>query len=129
MRCIGHAFSRLQNLFFHGDVLRFQSDFLAVKHELNTTQASVTHLIICQLMKCGKSKTVRMQFKVADDLNKMVDDPDINLYVLVQGYCADLATVGDSSPHTSGAIICTVCQSETHESAECPVLVSNWQES
>ena len=67
----------------------------------------------------GKSKTV--QFKIADDFNKMdVDDPDINLYDLVQGYCADLATVGDSKPHAVGAVICTVCQSETHESAECP---------
>ena len=38
MRRIGHAFGKLQNLFFHGDVLRFQSDFLAVKRDLNTTR-------------------------------------------------------------------------------------------
>ena len=80
---IGHAFSGLRNLYFHGAVLRFQSDFLAVKRELDTTGASVTHLImtLCQLMKAfdGKSKTV--QFKIADDINKMdVDGPDINLY-------------------------------------------------
>ena len=43
---------------------------------------------VCQLMKAfdGKSKTV--QFKIADDSNKMdLDDPNINLYGLVQGYC------------------------------------------
>ena len=47
---IGHAFSGLRNLYFHGAVLRFQSDFLAVKRELDTTRASVTHLImtLCQ---------------------------------------------------------------------------------
>ena len=121
MRRIGHAFGGLQNLFFHGDVLRFPSDFLAVKRELNTTRASVTQLAMCQLMKAfdGKSKTV--QFKIADDFNKMdLDDPNINLYDLAQGYCADLATVGDSKPHSVGAVICTVCQSETHDSAECP---------
>ena len=83
MSRIGHAFTGLQSLYFHGDVLRFQSDFLAVKRELDTTGASVTHLImtLCQLMKAfdGKSKTV--QFKIADDINKMdVDGPDINLY-------------------------------------------------
>ena len=39
MRRIGHAFSGLQNLYFHGDVLRFQSDFLAVKRELDTSRA------------------------------------------------------------------------------------------
>ena len=45
--------------------------------------------------------------------------PDINLYDMVQGYCADLATVGDSKPHAAGVVVCTVCQSEAHESAEC----------
>ena len=59
----GHAFRGLQNLFFHGDVLRFQSDFLAVKHGLDTTRASITHLVmaLCQLMKAfdDKSKTVQ----------------------------------------------------------------------
>ena len=123
MCCIGHAFSRLQNLFFHGDVLRFQSDFLAVKHELDTTWASITHLVICQLIKAfdGKSKTV--QLKIADDFTMIIlDDPNINVYDLVQGYRADLATLGDSTRkcHAVGAVICTVCQSETHDSAECP---------
>ena len=121
MRRIGHAFTGLQNLYFHGDVIRFQSSFLAVEREFDTTGASVTHLIMCQLMKAfdGKSKTG--QLKIADDFNKMdVDRPDINLYAMVQGYCADLATVGDSKPHDVGVAVCTVCQSEAHESAECP---------
>ena len=39
---------------------------------------------------------------------------------MVQGYCADLATVGDSTPHVVGVVTCTVCQSDAHESAECP---------
>ena len=46
----------------------------------------------------GKSKAV--QFKIAEDSNKMdVNSPEVNLYDMVQGYCADLATVGDSKPH------------------------------
>ena len=121
MSCIGHAFTGLHNLVFHGDVHRFQSDFLGVKRELDTTGATITRLIVCQLMKAfeGKSKTV--QFKIAEDFNKMdVGHPDINLYDMVQGYCADVATVGDSKPHSVGVVVCTVCQSETHESAEYP---------
>ena len=39
---------------------------------------------------------------------------------MVQGYCADLATVGESKPHVVGVVTCTVCQSDAHESAECP---------
>jgi hypothetical protein len=71
-----------------------------VKRELDNTRATITHLIMVQLMKSfeGKSKTV--QFKIAEDFNKMdVNSPEINLYDMVQGYCADLATVGDSKPH------------------------------
>ena len=51
---IGHAFTGLHNLVFHGDVHRFQSDFLGVKHELDTTGATITHLIMCQLMKSSR---------------------------------------------------------------------------
>ena len=39
MARIGHAFTGLHNLVFHGDVHRFQSDFLGVKRELDTTGA------------------------------------------------------------------------------------------
>ena len=121
MSRIGHAFTGLHNLVFHGDVHRFQSDFLSVKREIVTTRATITHSIMCQLIKSfeGKSKTV--QFKIAEDFNKMdVGNPDIYLYDMVQGYCADLATVGDSKPHSVGVVTCTVCQSDAHESAECP---------
>ena len=88
---------------------------------VDTTQAPVTHLILCQLRKACDGKSKAVQYKIADAFNRMyVDDPNINLYDLVQGYCADLATVGDSKPHAAGGVICTVCQSEAHESAECP---------
>ena len=76
---------------------------------------------MCQLMKAfeGKSKTV--QFKIAEDISRLdLDDPNINLYDLVQGYCADLATMGDSSPHLVAAVICTDCKSEAHETGYCP---------
>ena len=98
-----------------------------MNRELDNTGATITHLIMCQLMKSfeGKSKTV--QFKIAEDFNmhKMdVSSPEINLYdmYMVQGYCADLAiaTVGESKPHVVGVVTCTVCQSDAHESEECP---------
>ena len=121
MRRISHAFGKSEDLSYQGGTLRFQSNFLAVKPELDTCRATVTHLIMCRLMKAfdGKSKTV--QFKIAEDFNRLnLDDPNINLYNLVQGYCADLASVGDSKPHSVGAVICTDCQSKTHETEDCP---------
>ena len=121
MARIGHAFSSLSNLTFHGDVRRFQTDFLSVKRELDNTHATITHLIMVQLMKSFEGKSKAVQFKNAEDFNKMdVNSPEINLYDMVQGYCADLATVGDSKPHVVGVVTCTVCQSDVHESAEWP---------
>ena len=43
---IGHAFNGLHNLVFHGDVHRFQSEFLSVKRELDNAGATITHLIM-----------------------------------------------------------------------------------
>ena len=43
MSRIGHAFTGLQNLYFHGDFHQFQSEFLGVKRELDTTGATITH--------------------------------------------------------------------------------------
>ena len=92
-----------------------------MKRELDNTRATITHLIMSQLMKSFEGKSKAVQFKIAEDFNKMdVNSPEVNLYDMVQGYCADLATVGDSKPHVVGVVTCTVCQSDAHESAECP---------
>ena len=84
----------------------------------------MTHLVMYQLMKAfeGKSKTVQtVQFKIAEGFNQLnFDDPNINLYNPVQGYCADLATVGDSRPHCVGAVVCIDCKAKTHMAEECP---------
>ena len=95
MARIGHAFSELDNLTFNGDVHRFQTEFISVKRELDSTQATITHLIMSQLMKAFEGKSKAVQFKIAEDFNKMdVNSPEVNLYDMVQGYCADLETVG-----------------------------------
>ena len=89
MSRIGHAFSLLNSLTFHGDVHRFQTEFLSVKHELDNTGATITHLIMCQLMKSFEGKSKTAQFKIAEDFNKIdVGSPEINLYdsVMVQGF-------------------------------------------
>ena len=71
----------------------------------------------------GRSKTV--QFKIAEDFNRLdLDDENmyINLYDLVQSYCANLATVDDSKPHHVGAVICTDCHADHdgHMAEDCP---------
>lgn len=70
-------------------------------------------------MNHWRSKTIQFKIAHAEDFNRTrldLDGPNINLYDLVQGYCADLATVGDAKPHRAGAVmaLCTDCKSETH---------------
>jgi len=70
------AFNKLDQLQFTGDTLQFQSLFLAVKRELDNTQANLSHFVMCKLMKAfeGRSKTI--QFKIAEDFNKLdLDGP------------------------------------------------------
>lgn len=94
------AFATMDSLSFNGDVLAFQAQFLSAKRELDNTRATMAEYTICKLMRAfdGKSKTI--QFKIAEDFNQLdMNDPNINLYDMVQGYCADLAAVGDLKPH------------------------------
>ncbi len=120
MRRIMAAYSKLDSLQYAGDTLLFQSQFLAAKRELDSCKANLNHYMMCRLMKAfeGRSKTI--QFKIADDFNKLdLDSAAVNFYDLVQGYCADLASVGDSKPHAVKA--CVHCQSESHSVEDCPI--------
>ena len=66
----------------------------------------------------GSVSTVGKHSVVYNDLSLACGN--INLYDIVQDDCAVLATGGDSKPHSVDVVVCTVCQSEAHESAECP---------
>jgi len=119
MKRIMAAFNRMDTLQYTGDTTLFQSQFLAAKRELDSCNATVVHYTMCKLMKSfdGRSKTT--QFKIAEDFNRLdFDDPNINLYDLVQGYLADLAAIGDTKPHRVG--MCTACNSTKHETTDCP---------
>ena len=71
MRRITAAFQRIDGLAYTGDTLKFQSDFLSAKRELDNCNANMNEYLMCKLMKAfeGKSKTI--QFKIADNFNKL----------------------------------------------------------
>ena len=119
MRRISAAFERIDSLSYQGDTQKFQSDFLSAKRELDNCNANMNEYLMCKLMKSfeGKSKTI--QFKIADDFNKL-DSDEINFYDLVQGYCADLSSVGEGKPHRVAAVQCTNCKSDSHSVEDCP---------
>ena len=41
----------------------------------------------------GKNKSI--QYKIASDINSTIVDDSLNIYDMIQGYCADTAAVGD----------------------------------
>ena len=118
---IMNAFSELQKLTYQGDVALFQTKFMSLERELDNCKANLTHLKMCVLMRAfdGKSKT--LQYKIADDFNKLdTEDPSFNFYDLVQKYCADLSAVGDGKT-THRVSLCSQCQGD-HQLGDCPSL-------
>ena len=120
------AFSELDRLAFTGNVMEFQTQFLALKRELDNCKATIVHYTVCRLMRAfdGKSKTI--QFKIAEDFNKMdLDDPDINLYDMVQQYCSELAAVDSPEPHRVMQVAedkCGFCSRKGHNIQNCKKL-------
>jgi hypothetical protein len=78
----------------------------------------------------GKSKTT--QHKIAHDINNLDTENDFNIFDRIQGYCADLASVGDgafsvnhvnegdnSSSSGVNAVFCSYCSKPGHEEKTC----------
>lgn len=113
------AFGTFGKLAYKGDDLKFQSEFMALKAELDSFKAPINHCVLYRLMRAfdGKSKTT--QFQIAQDFNETdIDSPDQNLYGMVQKYCAGLAAVGDGTTHQVN--MCTHCKSDSHSAGDCP---------
>lgn len=130
MERVMSAFSAFDRLSYNGNVLLFQTQFMGLKRELDNCGASITHYVLCKLMAAfaGKSKTV--QFKIAEDFNKIdLDSPDLNLYDLIQRYCSELAAVDGVDPHgnhrvnhAATVLLCTHCKGKKHGLSNCPRL-------
>ena len=129
------AFNAMDTVSYTGDAGLFLTQFMAGKRELDTCNASVQHYLCCKLMRAfdGKSKTI--QHKIAEDFGTM-DIEKVNMYDMVQNYCAQLAAVGDSKVHPIHAVgtarppripsrngagkYCAFCKKkDSHDESEC----------
>ena len=74
-----------------------------------------------KLVKAFDGKSKAIQFKIADDFNNKVIDESLNVFDLVQKYCADLASVGDglSKKVNAAGVICYHCNKPGHTKPEC----------
>ncbi len=80
---------------------------------------TIEDYLMCRLMRAfdGKSRTI--QHKIAMDFND-IPPSEINFYDLVQGYMAELSSVGEGKPHRVGMAHCSDCGSDGHELEDCP---------
>ena len=51
---------------------------------------------LSRIMKSFDGKSKSLQYKIAQDINAKKNDEDNNIFDMIQGYCADVASVGDS---------------------------------
>ena len=72
----------------------------------------------------GKTKSI--QYKIASDINSQVVDDSLNVYDLIQGYCADIAAVGDGRQSGVNALQqdsstpgCGYCKVRGHKEDDC----------
>ncbi len=86
------AFDKLR---FTGNVQAYQIESMGVITELFDSGVTMMDYALSKIMKSfeGKSKTI--QYQIAHDINTKDIDDNLNLYDLIQGYCAQIATVGD----------------------------------
>ena len=79
-----------------------------------------------KIMHAFDGKTKSIQYKIASDINSQVVDDSLNVYDLIQGYCADIAAVGDGRQSGVNALQqdsstpgCGYCKVRGHKEDEC----------
>jgi hypothetical protein len=72
----------------------------------------------------GRSKAI--QYRIADDINHLQIDDNLNIFDLIQRYCADIASVGDGKKNMIKNVNegeekppCKHCGKDNHKSEDC----------
>ena len=98
---IQRAFAGVDELKYQHDAQTWATQCIVKVRELFDSKASMTHYALTRIMHSldGKLKTV--QYKIAEDLNALSPDDDVNIYDLIQVYATMIASVGDTSHKNS----------------------------
>ena len=90
--------------------------------ELFASQASITHYCLTRLMHNFDGKVKTVHYSIAEDLQALKPQDEVNIYDLIQIYASMIASVGDSS-HKVLAIEdqeCFNCGEMGHIKKNCP---------
>ena len=117
------AFEKMDQLQFKGDIQSYQIDAINAIQELFGSKANIVDYALSKVMKSfeGRSKTI--QFRIADDINNTSDTSTLNIFDMIQSYCADIAAVGDGKSKPTKQVSevpkCSHCGKKGHEAKDC----------
>ena len=117
------AFEKMDQLQFKGDIQSYQIDAINAIQELFDSKANIVDYALSKVMKSfeGRSKTI--QFRIADDINNTSDTSTLNIFDMIQSYCADIAAVGDGKSKPTRQVSevpkCSHCGKKGHEAKDC----------
>ena len=83
----------------------------------------MTHYALTRILHSLDGKLETVQYKIAEDLNALSPDDDVNIYDLIQVYATMIASVGDTSNKPVMAVEdddCHYCGEKGHHEHACP---------
>ena len=119
---IYNAFAAMNSIKYGTCAQSWATSSIAAVRELFNSKASMMHYCLTKIMHSldGKHKTV--QYKIAEDLNALAPDDDVNIYDLIQVYATMIASVGDTSNKPVMAVEdddCHYCGEKGHHEHTC----------
>ena len=114
------AFDAADKLTFRGDVHAYQIEAINAIKELFDAKCSIMDYALTKIMKSFDGKNKSIQYDIARDINTQDITDQTNVFDMIQGYCADMASVGDSKTHVNAVgEHCDYCNKAGHTSAVC----------
>ena len=115
------AFEALDGMKYKANAQEWASTCIKRTRELFASRASMTHYALTRVMHSldGKLKTV--QYKIAEDLNALAPEDEVNIYDLIQTYASMIASVGDSASSVNAVEDddCHYCHKKGHHENSC----------
>ena len=122
------AIAAVDMLSYTGDPHAFQVQAVTSFREYFDADTKPIDFALSRLMKAFEGKSQATQHKIAHDMNT-IDITEMNLFDLIQSYCADLASVGGNSTSINSlneaengealSVVCSHCSGKGHSEANC----------
>ena len=94
---IAQAFEKIDAMKYSGDAQAWATMAIGRVRELFASQASITHYCLTRLMHSFDGKVKTVQYRIAEDLQALKPQDEVNIYDLIQIYASMIASVGDST--------------------------------